>query len=351
MVANIYKSSFAGVTPGWHHIGVPLEEGATADRAMELAKQKDWGVQAVELEMDGVDGKGLHVLTRLDEGKVVVASETMVEKNYAPINNEEVFGPMVEMLAGENLKVDCAGVLGRLGNRAFMTFFAGDSIVTGGEGFQRYLVAVANHSGRDAVRFLPTGIRVVCENTEQAAFRSARAMLAIQHNKVALDRFYDDAGSARAIMGLTQHYEENLERMTRVMQEVPFNAIQWKNVIKLWEQKRKEPDTDRKRTYIETTTDRLFDAWALEVKRAEELEQNMVSLWTAKQAASTYTQHLARGGEKMRGRRSMKIAEGEDVEMMAELNRLIVHVARHTRHPSIKESHNEAALAWLGASR
>jgi len=192
---------------------------------------------------------------------------------------------------------------------------------------------------------------VVCENTEQAAYRAAKTMLSVAHNQTSLDWFYNDAESARSIMGLTHHYEQNLERMSLVMQEIPFNAIQWKSVIKLWEKKRPEPDTDRKRNYLDTTHGKLMQAWYMESNRAEMLKQDQVSLWTAKQAASTYTQHLARGGETMRGLRSMKIAEGEDVAMMAELNKLIIDVARSTRHPSIRESHNENALAWLGASR
>jgi hypothetical protein len=363
MSHNIYKGKYAGVTPAWHRLGKPIPEGASATMAMVVAGQTNWDVKAIplkithtELDIDAdfnttitnhqIDNMGLHVIIRKDNdtGLYQVASDQLVFDDYVPISNEDVFGPMIELLTGEGLSVDAAGVLGRLGNRAFMTFNAGHLEVAGGEAYLRFMVALAAHTGRHAVRLVPTAIRVVCENTEQAALRGAKMMLSIEHNRVALDRFYSDPESGRKVLNLSWNWNKKLEQMATDLQAVPFDALKWETVIEDYMASKPEPDTARKQTNHDNVVRALREVWQLESKRAEANGQNMVSLWTAKQAVSTYAQHTSRGGTTQRAGRSMRIALGEPVPMMSVLNEIVAAVAMETNGALMPKSRT---MGWL----
>lgn len=357
MAHEIYKGQFAGVTPAWHQLGVAIPEGANALTAMAAAGQTDWDVKAIPLSITlpnvpnmlpaaTVDNMGLHVIIRKDAetGTYQVASDQLVFDDYVPISNEDVFGPMIELLVGEGLTVDAAGVLGRLGNRAFMTFNAGHIEVAGGERYLRFLVALAAHTGRHAVRLVPTGIRVVCANTENAALRGAKLMLSIEHNRVALDRFYTDPESGRRALNLSWHWNRQLDSMATDLQAVPFDAMKWETVIETYMAAKSTPDTPRKQTNHDNAVRALREVWQLESKRAEACGQHLCSLWTAKQAASTYAQHVSRGGVTQRAGRSMRIALGESVPMLSDLSSIVASVAMDTNKAL---SPTSRTVGWL----
>ena len=355
MSHDIYKNNFAGVTPGWHRIGVPLQAGTTAEKAMELAGQANWSVRAVPLGDllpigHALDTKGMHLIVRADGDQLVIASDQLVERNYTPISNEDVFGPMVEMLAGESLPVDCAGVLGRLGNRAFMTFNAGNTEVAGSEKYQRYIVAIAPHTGRDASHILSTAIRVVCANTERAAkatAEAARTMLTFAHNKPIMDAFYNNVDTARNIIGLADRYQQNLEQMADEMQLVRFDGPMFAETVRQFRGSLGKPETKREETIRENAVKAFKEACTLEMRRSQALEHPFYSLWTAKQAVSTYVQHTSRGGEVMRAKRSMKLAEGFEPPMMTHLNKIVGNVVT-SMHRGDQEQVSKA-LQWMGA--
>ena len=356
MAHEIYKDRFVGVTPAWHRIGTAIEPGTTAQEAMGQARQLDWDVRAVPVkfhldQMVGgvpiaspVDAQGLYVLVRNEEGKLQIASDQLVDSAYLPISNEDVFGPMVELMAGQSLPVDAAGVLGRLGNRAFMTFSAEGVEVAGGERYQRYLVALSGHTGRDAVRLIPTGVRVICVNTERLAISTASMLLSIAHNQKALDDFYADPDTARSVIGLSHEYNRRLEQMARDLQAVPFDQIRWDTVIETYMADAADPNTPRKQTNYDRKVASLRGAWDLEVARSVDLGQPFPTLWTAKQAASTWTQHLSRGGDAMHHRRAMNIAIGTPVPMQVNLEAALAKTAVAT---NMALSANSRPIKWL----
>lgn len=347
MVADIFKDRFVGVEPAWHRIGQAIEPGTTAAAAMAACKMDNWNVRLLPVDSPGLDGQGLHFIVRNEEGRLIVASETLVEKTYYPISNEEIFTRIMEIMVGQGLPVDAAGILGRLGNRAFMTFDAGSVVMPGGEAYEKFLVAIANHSGRDAVRIIPTSIRVVCRNTEEAAKRGARMMLSIHHSTAAIERFYEEAQENRTMLKLSEHYERQLEQMMTDLQEVPFDAVMFDRVVESWAAGRRSAALTRIQSdNIDRTRERMFRAWSLEVDRAEKLGQPDTTLWTAKQAISTYVQHLSRGGERLRDARAMRIAEGAAVPMMDELKQRTVGVLSDYHHWRGMRQLDDA-MAWM----
>ena len=169
-------------------------------------------------------------------------------------------------------------------------------------------------------------------------------MLSIEHNRVALDRFYSDPESGRKVLNLSWNWNKNLERMAVDLQAVPFDALKWETVIETFMATKPTPDTKRKQTNHDNTVEALRDVWLLESKRAEANGQNMVSLWTAKQAVSTYAQHTSRGGVTQRAGRSMRIALGEPVPMMSDLSAIVADVAMETNGALNPKSRT---MGWL----
>ena len=344
--ADVYHNQFVGITPAWHRLGTAIAVGTKAEEAMDKAGLSNWGVRSIPLQIEGVDTKGLRVLIREDGPDTVIATDVMVTGDYHPISNEEVFGPMIELLAGMKMDVDAAGVLGRLGNRAFMTFTAGDIEIGSGERYLRYMVALARHTGRDAVVIMPTGIRVVCANTEDLALRTARRLLTIPHTLAGMDHFYSNADSVREVLGLTEHYNTMLHKMFTRTSAVPFSPADWDAAVTGHLNRLPTPDTTRKEAIRESLARSLNTAWGIEVRMEESLGASRTSLWTAKQAISTWAQHTSAGGSSRRDARSMNIALGTRVPMVDAMNASVVRVVRSTRSTV---GDTERALSWLGA--
>jgi hypothetical protein len=218
---------------------------------------------------------------------------------------------MIEFLAGMGFPVDAMGVLGRLGNRAFVTFDAGKTLVHGNERYYRYLVAIADHSGRGAVRIMTVSFRVVCANTEHMAIQASNrdgTMIAIQHNQYSLEHFWSNGDANRLIVGSLGIYQQNLEQMAASLQQTTFTDADWKKFVSVYTDTFLKPETDRQARHRDAMNDKLNLAWNLESKRAEALQQDGTSLWTAKQAISTYVQHLS--SERRGLARSMVMMEG-----------------------------------------
>ena len=332
MSHDIYEDRFAGTRPAWHRIGQALEEGATAGDAMAAARLDGWNIRTVPLDMPSVRNNGLHVIVRsLGDDQCEVVSDQLVESGYLPLQNEELFGPIVEVITGTGLKVDAAGALGRFGNRAFMTFRAPDIEAHGNEQYERYVVAIAPHTGRDAAIILRTAIRVVCRNTEQAAINSSKRIVRIHHSAAALEAFHDDVESARKVLDLSAVYDSELHEMVELAQSVRVDASDFYLAAGVWKGRKQAGEkTQRELDNIDRAYESLCEAWRLEQLRADALGQDE-SLWTVKQAISTYAQHLARGGDNQRARRSMRIAEGVPVPMMDEIAGVFAQCFREYR--------------------
>jgi hypothetical protein len=350
MSDDIYKGHFvfAKGRPAWHRKGLELAGMESIDESMRLAGVSGWEVEAIPLdalvggrviEIDSdqgsmdiswQEGYNLHVLTRLEGGKRRPLTDQLVRSMYTPIQNETVIKHMIEFLTGQGFKPDAMGVLGRLGNRVFVTFDLGKTTVAGNEEYQRYLVALVDHSGRGAVRFLRASIRVVCANTEalavQHAMRSGH-MYGIHHSDAAVAEFWDNGDVVRKILSVDGYYEAALRSTAEYLQSVPFNEEDYGFFMQVWEEpfakqsehkdKNKRP-SPRQITYHENARAALLDSWDLEVKRAEALGQS-TSLWTAKQAISTYVQHLSPGGTNRKLNRSMALMEGKQPNMQRTL--------------------------------
>lgn len=162
--------AYQGTTP-WHELGerATAEEAADLDVMMRKA-HLDYtvGTEPVYLKNGNVIPDRFAIL-RTDSGDVF----DVVSDIYKPIQNAEYFGIYREAMKEFGMTVECAGALGH-GERAWMLFkLPCDVTVTDGDVVRGYGLAVTGHNLKTAPQFLPTPIRVVCDNTLTAAFSRA----------------------------------------------------------------------------------------------------------------------------------------------------------------------------------
>lgn len=110
----------------------------------------------------------------------------LVKKSYGVVQNADAFEFVNGLCTGGNSKepfIECAGVLGK-GERVFITakfperFQVGDVF---GDDAEMYAVITTSHDGSGAVTVMLTPIRVVCNNTLQAAMGHNYSKFCFRH--------------------------------------------------------------------------------------------------------------------------------------------------------------------------
>lgn len=139
----------------------------------------DWALQ-FKRSMDVVSG--YKATYRDDNGRTFAP----VGDGYEIVQNEEAlaFIDYLSEVSGENAKIVSAGALG-YGERIFITVQLGDDVfIDPKDALKTYIVFTTSHDGSGGVSALITHIRVVCQNTLNAALRdSATNKLTFKHTK------------------------------------------------------------------------------------------------------------------------------------------------------------------------
>lgn len=182
---NGKHSIFTGRNQGaWHKLGVTIDGCATWQDAIELAGL-NWNVEKRSL-YDG-NGQAVPVWGMFrDTDNQFLGS---VGERYQGIQNADAFA-WVDALIGDNgAHYDSAGALGN-GEVIFCSAHlpsAGFEVVEG-DTHQTYLLFKTSHDGSLSAVCKLTDVRTVCQNTLNAALRTAGAELKIKHTRNAADR-------------------------------------------------------------------------------------------------------------------------------------------------------------------
>lgn len=159
-----------------------LYNGSISDANLLKAKTDElvnWTMQ-FQRSMDMVSG--YKATYRDDNGRTFAP----VGEGYEIVQNEEAlaFIDYLSEVSGESAKIVSAGALG-YGERMFITVQLGDDIfIDPKDALKTYVVFTTSHDGSGGVSALITHIRVVCQNTLNAALRdSATNKLTFKHTK------------------------------------------------------------------------------------------------------------------------------------------------------------------------
>jgi phage/plasmid-like protein (TIGR03299 family) len=215
---NDFMFSGRGEAP-WHGIGAVLDGVLTSDEAIKAAKLA-WKVDQVPVFAAGNWANqipGYLANVRSDTKEVL----GIVSERYRVAQNRDVSAFADEIIG--NGRVECtyetAGSLFN-GRRVFMLVNMPKGRIVGDE-YRPYLCLSNAHDGSACLQIFLTGIRVVCNNTLQAALRTAKRRIAIRHLS-GMEARKDEA--VRAV-GAASKYFRSLEAFASKLAGKKINIV------------------------------------------------------------------------------------------------------------------------------
>lgn len=177
MAANV-ENMFSVREIPWHGQGIILEDYPSYEAAIKAAGLQ-WDVekaQAVQMLADGTirELKGDFEIRRATDGQ----HYGFVKETYVPFQNQELFDLSKEMI-GLGAMIESAGSLDK--GRVIWMCAKTEGTVFAEELIDDYYVLTNTHGGGGAIRAAISPIRVVCQNTLNAALNGAKRSWSYRH--------------------------------------------------------------------------------------------------------------------------------------------------------------------------
>ena len=131
----------------------------------------------------------------------------VVGKDYEVVQNVDAFSFFDAIVGGEGIQYETAGALGK-GERIFITAKLPGYIKVGREDLiEQYLFLTTSHDGYGSITAAFTPVRIVCNNTLNAALRNFSNSIRIRHTANAKERLEQ----AHKVMGISNQLAGQLE--------------------------------------------------------------------------------------------------------------------------------------------
>ena len=203
---------------------IDVSECRTSEEVM-IKAGLDWSVSKCELvgkmpiDFDRTTDEGLDKMLQIkDEGGFIYGKDIyrlcdnafatyrtdhniplgVVKSKYTPVQNKEAFTFFDDAIGKNKAIWQTAGFFGN-GERIFVSAKLPDNILVKGDPVENYLVFTNSHDGSSGVKILFTPIRVVCQNTLNAAIRGASNYVSFRHT----NNVHDKISIAQEILGIT----------------------------------------------------------------------------------------------------------------------------------------------------
>lgn len=218
------KWSFAShAEKAWHGLGQVVQNAMTAEEAIKLANL-DFDVALKPVlyqdklgQTKEIDG---HFATyRTDNGDWL----GLVKSRYEIVQNRDAFSFFDAIIDSGEAIYETAGVLGK-GERIFLTAKLPEDFEIAGEKINQYIMLTNSHDGSSSVVAGLTNIRIVCNNTLQAALKDISNKVSIKHNQGARERLKE----AHAVMGIASSYSKQVAEIFNRMTDVKMDEGQYR---------------------------------------------------------------------------------------------------------------------------
>jgi len=195
-------SFFSCKEKAWHGLGKIVEEYPTSAEALRFAgldyTVEKWPMFAYDPEGRTIDESHVpdkFATVRTDTNTVLGT----VGKDYEIVQNADAFTFFDSIVGGEGIFYETAGALGK-GERIFITAKLPGYIKVGKDDFiEKYLFLTTSHDGLGSIMAAFTPVRIVCNNTLNAALSNHSNGIKIRHTASANDRLKQ----AHTLMGIT----------------------------------------------------------------------------------------------------------------------------------------------------
>lgn len=215
------KHSFFSVQQkAWHGLGQVVTDYPTSNEALRFAGL-DYAVEKRPLFTfdNGNHGADSDSQTKIAEVEVpnyfaTLRTDTeqvlgVVGKDYEVVQNTDAFSFFDSIVGGDGIQYETAGALGN-GERIFITAKLPSYIKVGNDDLiEQYLFLTTSHDGSGSITAAFTPIRIVCNNTLNAAMHNRSNSIKIRHTANAKERLE----TAHRLMGISNNLSTELEGM------------------------------------------------------------------------------------------------------------------------------------------
>ena len=298
------KYSFFSVKEkAWHGLGQIVEDYPTSAEALKFAgldytveKRKlftydnaNEAVSEMQIKIPAIKVPNYYATIRTDNETVL----GVVGKDYEVVQNTDAFSFFDAIVGGEGMQYETAGALGN-GEKVFITAKLPDYIKVGkNDLIEQYLFLTTSHDGYGSITAAFTPIRIVCNNTLNAAMRNHSNAFKIRHTANAKDRLEE----AHKLMGITSKLSEELEGIFNQWAKVRITDPEVKKLIQMALVPNKEVlqniqagKDDELSTCFKNMTDAAFE-YAM-TNETQQLETTKGSLFGAYNAVTGYFQNV-----------------------------------------------------------
>lgn len=141
-----------------------------------------------------------------------------VRSKYTVVQNIDAFN-FFDGAIGKNKAIwQTAGCFGR-GERIFVSAKLPKNILVNGDPVENYLVFTNSHDGTSGIRILFTPIRVVCQNTLNAAIKTSTNYVSFRHT----DSVSKKLDTAAEILGISDRITNTIGEYYNKMNKMPIN--------------------------------------------------------------------------------------------------------------------------------
>ncbi|MEP7319015.1 MAG: DUF932 domain-containing protein, partial [Panacibacter sp.] len=234
------KHSFFSVKEkAWHGLGQIVEQYPTSAEALKFAGL-DYTVEKrklftydnenniangdIEIKIPEVEVPDFYATLRTDTEQVL----GVVGKDYEVLQNTDAFSFFDAIVGGDGIQYETAGALGK-GERIFITAKLPSYIKVGNDDLiEQYLFLTTSHDG-GSITAAFTPVRIVCNNTLNAALRNHSNAFKIRHTANAKERLEE----AHKLTGITNNLSIQLEGVFNQWAKIRITDPEVKKLIQM----------------------------------------------------------------------------------------------------------------------
>ncbi|QJD96028.1 DUF945 domain-containing protein [Mucilaginibacter robiniae] len=233
-------SFFSRKEKAWHGLGQIVEDYPTSAEALRFAGL-DYTVEKRPLFTRGLENELAELDTVFATPHIAVpryyatvrndnhAVLGVVGKDYEVVQNVDAFTFFDSIVGGEGIQYETAGALGQ-GERIFITAKLPGYIRVGREDcIEKYLFLTTSHDGYGSITAAFTPVRVVCNNTLNAAMRDHTNAVKIRHTNGAKERLAE----AHKLMGIAHRLSDELSGIFNQWAKVHISDQEVKHLIEV----------------------------------------------------------------------------------------------------------------------
>ena len=209
----------------WHGLGQIVDKAMTASEAIQLANlDYQVGKTTIHAAIAGapVSVDSLENMVKIQDKFATYRADTkvplgIVGSRYEIVQNQDAFAFFDSIIDNGEAIFETAGVLGN-GERIFVTAKLPEDMLVAGEPCNKYIILTNSHDGTSSIIAGFTTVRIVCNNTLQAALKDLTNKVLIQHRTGAKDRL----GEAYKVMNIASKYMTEVNEVFNQMARTPI---------------------------------------------------------------------------------------------------------------------------------